>query len=78
MGNNEKEQLLIEVKSANMPLVRWVIGGSAGVIATVLWATMYLSNVLYDISTLKQWKAETQPKIEIMNTQIAILNSKNQ
>jgi hypothetical protein len=76
MSEQEREALHVELKAANMPLVKSVIVGSLSVIGAIVGGSMYVGNVLHDVKDLKQFKTASEPKIELHDKQIAIINFK--
>lgn len=74
MSNAEKDLLRIEIKAANMPLVRAVIGASASVIVAIVLATSVVQQKFNDIHNLQAAQAEIAPKVEHLQGQVAKIN----
>lgn len=76
MSHDEKEQIIIDIKNANKPVMRaiWTIGfGGFISFGTLIF---YLGGIYKEYKYMKDWTVKTAPRIEHHDVQIAIINDR--
>lgn len=71
-----KDELQLEIKKGNQPLIKTVVGLSIGGILSLFTCTFYLGGIYRDFRDTQEWKTTAAPKIEKHETQIAIINDR--
>lgn len=76
MSHEEKQQLIIDLKEANKPIMRAVVTVGIGGLLSFVTLIFYLGGIYAEYKEMREWKVTTAPRVEQHDRQIAIINDR--
>ncbi len=76
MSHDEKEQIIIDIKNANKPVMRAIMTIGIGGLLAFVTLVFYLGGIYEQYKDMHEWKVTTAPRVEIHDKQIAIINDR--
>jgi len=76
MSHDEKEQIIIDIKNANKPIMRAIVTIGVGGLLSFVTLVFYLGGIYAEYKEMREWKVTTAPRVELHDKQIAIINDR--
>lgn len=76
MSHDEKEQIIIDIKNANKPVMRAIVTIGIGGLLSFVTLVFYLGGIYEQYKDMREWKVTTAPRVEQHDKQIAIINDR--
>lgn len=76
MSHEEKQQILIDLKEANKPIMRAVVTIGVGGMLSFITLIFYLGGIYAEYKDMREWKVATAPRVEQHDKQIAVINDR--
>lgn len=76
MSGAEKEQILLDIKNANKPVLRAVVTIGIGGLMSFITLIFYLGGIYAEYKEMREWKVTTAPRVEQHEKQIAVINDR--
>ena len=76
MSGEDKELIMLQIKSANKPLMRAIVGFGLGGMVSFMSAAFYLGGLYKEFKETQEWKTTASPKLEQHDRQIAVINDR--
>lgn len=69
------EEITLQIRTGNAPLIKTLIGCAIAICSAIFFGSREISNVLYDIKNLKEWKVEAVPELKTLRSDVSSLQS---